>query len=522
VHGKEVEQLGGGTLAQRAQLILGELRVDPGTRTLEGPADSAVLRPQVMLVFMVLIDADGAVVTRDELAQRAWSQRFVADDSLNGAISEIRRALRKVGADGVELLTVTKTGYRLAVRSRDADSSSGAAQLGGRISGSSLGRRFLLGAIGGGALAGVSLWGLPQRREKARVEALIERGLIALRQGMPDHRLQGVDDFRQAASLAPDNARVFGLLALALKSAAEYGPSELVAPLRLEAEAAARRALAIERQQPDALTALALLEPSFGRWGEAEQRLRAILAQAPDNPFAIAGLATLLMSTGQVAACLARLDWLNARHPLSPNLQFRRVYTLWSAGRLGDADATADRALQQWPRHPAVWFARMWTFAFTGRAERAQAMLANVQTRPTMPPPVADLFALSLAALKTRKPSLSEQAITANMAAAARGPGPAVAAIMILSALGAGAQALEVARGFLLQKGAIVVRQGHTPLQPSVTDHHHRMTMMLWIPVCAHLRRQAGFAGFCDDLGLTQYWRMRGIQPDYLRQALVS
>lgn len=517
MHGREVGQLKVGDLAQRAPLRLGSLIVHPGTRTLTGPTGSAVLRPQVMLVFMALADGKGEVVTRDELTDRAWSLRFVAEDSLNGAISEIRRALRSAGADDVELITIPKTGYRFAALDHEAGAEAEADDRTPPACATLLNRRWVLGIAGASVLSGAAVWQWPRASKEREIRAHIEQGLIALRQGLPDPRSQGVEAFRQALRLEPDNAKALGLLALSLKSAAEYGPPELVAPTRVEAEATARRALSIEPGQGDALTALALLEPSFGRWSEAEQRLRAILAKAPENEFAVQGLATLLMSTGQVRACLERLDWLNARHPLSPNLQFRRVYTLWSVGRLAEADATADRALQQWPEHPAVWFARLWTFAFTGRADRAQRMLANATARPDMPAPVAGLLGLSLAALAEPNAPLKARAIAANVAAATRGPGPAISAIMVLSALGAGVQSLDVARGFLLQQGDVLVRQAHTPLQPSVTDQHHRMTMMLWIPVNATLRREPGFTELCDRLGLSAYWRGKRIVPDYLR-----
>lgn len=502
-------------------LRIGRLRVDPATRVFEGPQSAVTVRPQVMRVFLLLHDAEGAVVTRDELVEQAWAGRFVAEDSLNGAVSEVRRALRSVGAEGLEVVTVPKAGYRLQGAPGPGpsmqDPQDAAAAQGVSDASPAVPRRWMLGgaaALGLAAATGALLW----RREEARarkVDQLLTRGLMALRQGLPQFDAHGVEAFRQATALDPGNARAWGLLALSLRAAAEYGTPQQASEAGRQAELAARRALSLDARQSDALTALALLTPSFGEWLEAERRLRAVLAIDPDNIFAMSGLSRILMSTGQARACLASLDRQVALDPLSPNLQFRRVYTLWSLDRLNEADAVADRALQQWPRHPAVWFARMWTFAFTGRAPRALAMLADRVQRPEMPPPMAELFALSLKALEKPGSPLAAAAIRANLAAAARGPGPAVAAIMVLSGLGAGAQALEVARGFLLQRGEVVVRQRHTSQQPSVTDQHHRMTMMLWIPATQSLRREPGFPALCAELGLVDYWREARVRPDF-------
>lgn len=400
MHGSDRPASSTASLAHRPALRLGGVTVDPATRQLTGPGGSAVLRPQVMLVFLSLFDAQGGVVTRDELVERAWSGRFVAEDSLNGAISEIRRALRTSGAHEVEIVTVPKTGYRLQHPELAAGPAGKAA---GRAATPEFApsRRLLLGmgAAGGVSLVGLAAWRWGGGGKAGEVEQLLEEGLIALRQGLPEFDAQGVRAFRAATALEPDNARAWGLLALSLRAAAEYGTPQQASKAAQETELAARRALALDPRQSDALTALALLTPSFGQWFEAEQRLRAVLEIAPDNPFAMSGLSRILMSTGQVRTCLASLDRQVALDPLSPNLQFRRVYTLWSAGRLEEADATADRALQTWPRHPAVWFARMWTFAFTARVPRAQAMLADGDQRPPMPPPAAALLGLSLDAL---------------------------------------------------------------------------------------------------------------------------
>jgi DNA-binding winged helix-turn-helix (wHTH) protein len=516
VHGTERAGPDATKLAQRPTIEIGPLRIEPATRRIAGPAGDAFVQPRIMHLLLALVDAGGTVVARDELERHGWGDRFVAEDSLNGAIAEIRKALRTAGATGVNVVTVPKTGYRLDYP--DAPAQSGDRQ----ATGPAIDRRWFIagGAVTLAAGGGLVWRGIGGTDRAPTARMLIEQGTIALRQGLPDHDAQGVAAFRRAVALEPDSAKGWGMLALAQRAAAEYAAPDQVAPARRQAELAARRALSIDPRQSDALTALALLTPSFGQWGEAERRLRGVLAVDRANPFAVAGLGTLLMSTGQVRACLRRLDWLDARDPLSPNLQFRRVYTLWSVGRVADMDAAADRALQSWPRHPAVWFARLWTLAFTGRADRARAMLADSATRPAMPPPAAELLGLSLAALARPSAALASQAVAANITAAARGPGQAISAIMVLSRLGAAREAYDVARGFLLHGGPVMVRQRHSAAQPSVTDQHHRMTMMLWIPATEALRLEPRFRDLCDAMGMVRYWRATGTRPDFDRGSL--
>lgn len=520
MHGTDRVSTSAANLVRRPAFAIADIHADPATRHIIGPGGSVTVPPRVMHLLLVLLDAQGAVVTRDELTQAVWNGRFVAEDSLNGAIAELRRALHRVGAERIKVVTVPKSGYRIACPA-PAGPGEDTHRLTGRTEGTIPRRWFMAG--GAAAFAGlaiISAWRVT--RTPSQSERLAAHGLLALRQGLPDPEQQGVADFQRAVRLEPDNARAWGLLALSLRAAAEYSPPAQVAGRRAEAELAARRALAIDRREPHAMTALALLMPSFGNWLQQERRLRHVLGIDPQNRFAIAALATLLMSTGQVRACLERLDFLERLDPLSPDLQFRRVYTLWSSGRLADADATADRALQSWPNHPAVWFARFWTFAFTDRADRALVMLHRSPGRPPMPPQAMRLLNVSLEALSKPARASKLQAVSANKKAAEVGPGQAITAIMVLSALGEAAEAYEVARGFLVQRGPVLVNQRHTQAQPSVTDQHHRMTMMLWIPATQNLRLEPRFGEMCEDMGLVRYWREAGTRPDFRGGSLAA
>jgi hypothetical protein len=38
----------------------------------------------------------------------------------------------------------------------------------------------------------------------------------------------------------------------------------------------------------------------------------------------------------------------------------------------------------------------------------------------------------------------------------------------------------------------------------------------LFTPPCASIRADPRFKEICDGIGLTEYWRRRGVKPDYM------
>ena len=106
-------------LADKPDFTAGPLRISPARRLVEGPSGTASVEPIVMKVFLLLIDAAGSVVTRDELFANAWGGVFVGDDSLNRAIARVRKIAADSAPDLFEIETIPRTGYRLRGRIRD-------------------------------------------------------------------------------------------------------------------------------------------------------------------------------------------------------------------------------------------------------------------------------------------------------------------------------------------------------------------------------------------------------------------
>jgi DNA-binding winged helix-turn-helix (wHTH) protein/Tol biopolymer transport system component len=71
-------------------------------------------------VLTVLVHADGAVVSRDELIQQCWGGRAVSEDSINRSIAKIRQLAVFGGSKAFEIETIARVGYRLIEKNESA------------------------------------------------------------------------------------------------------------------------------------------------------------------------------------------------------------------------------------------------------------------------------------------------------------------------------------------------------------------------------------------------------------------
>jgi DNA-binding winged helix-turn-helix (wHTH) protein len=501
-------------LANSPDRLIGGARVSPAARTIAGPLREVTVEPRVMQVLLALAEAEGAVVTRARLELRCWGGPFASEDSLNRAIAALRRALRDAGAGDLAVETIPRTGYRLRLR-QDAAPAADHGEVRSPVR--ALGRRAFVAGAGAAALAaaGALGWRLTRSGADGRVDQLLAEGRDVWRLGLPGDS-RGIAALERATALAPGRADAWGLLALLERNRVEYADGAEVTEATTRCQEAARRALALDPRQGDALAALAALPPLFGDWIAARRRYTAVIRVAPDNAAALSLMSFLEMSTGRPHVSQGIIDRLLAADPLAAVQQHKHVYLLWTAGRLDEMDRAADRALELWPTHPAIWYARFWTLAFTGRAQAAAAMLAE-RGRNMAPPSFQQVLRATLAALTAPgDAALLGAAVAANRAAAVQSPPGAVAATMSLSALGAADDSLAVARGFLARRGPLIAPVRAVAGQLEVNDQRRRMTMMLWIPASARLRAHPGFSALMEEIGLARAWRVTGLGPDYL------
>lgn len=101
-------------LAKEPAFAMGDVAVEPAHRQLTtGTGRQVVIEHRVMQVLIALVQADGAIITRDELTHLCWDGRVVGDDAINRVISRLRRTAEELGGDVFRVETISKVGYRL-------------------------------------------------------------------------------------------------------------------------------------------------------------------------------------------------------------------------------------------------------------------------------------------------------------------------------------------------------------------------------------------------------------------------
>lgn len=498
-------------LTLRPDVQLGPMLVSPSRRLVEGPGGFAHLEPLIMQVFLLLLDARGKVVTRNELFDQVWGGVYVGDDSLNRTIGKIRRTGAQVAPGLFEIETIPRTGYRLTGEILE-HIGGGPAEAARAAEPSGISRRVLVGSgVAAAAIFGaVGLWWANRPRTDPRFLALMNQADEAVRNGSFENpKLIGV--YEQAVRLEPGSARAWGLLALYKSREVDHTRAENPARTLREAEEAARRALAIDAKEPNALTAMVHIRGPLD-WASRDRQFRSIVAIDRANIPALTELMTLLQAAGMNRESWSWNERILEVAPLSRPHLVMRAMKLWILGNVPASDKAFERVRALWPADQFAFGQRLGIFIYTGRPSAALAMLENA-------PAGIDVQDFSLSriaaeALQKRTPSAMEAARNACVEAARKTPWKVNSAAMILGSLGEPDLAFELTEGYLLSRGKVV--SGNQSTAAAISDWNRRMTPWLFTPPLAAMRADPRFLKLCEATGLGAYWRARGVKPDYL------
>jgi DNA-binding winged helix-turn-helix (wHTH) protein/tetratricopeptide (TPR) repeat protein len=515
-------------LAQVPPFRLGAVLVDPPRRRVSHGERAVTVEPRVMQVLVVLAEAQGAVISRDELIERCWGGRIVGENAINRVISRIRQLAAELGVESFQLETITKVGYRMVLADEAAaDTPSPWPEAGGlpaRIlqdepspaTHSWTRRGLIAGGAAAVALAAAGGWLWSSRRGYQPHPEAVEwhrRAQIAQRQGQAEQVRQAVSFFTRATEIDPLYAEAWGGLALSYRHILEGFAEGEMNSLPGLIESAGRRALALDPDNADAGVALALILPYFRNWARIENELIALGRRHPDHWFVQAQLGIVRYETGRWRDGFAHTERQLELEPYIPIPHVHRARALWSLGRLQEAEAELDASVARWPANFMLWNLKFSFLLFTGRFGSAVAFAADPQTQPdNLRPEAIEVRRVLARAIERREPAdVAASLDDLRRQSAAIASVPLTAPLFL--ALGRPDLAfLALERYFF---GGPAGELG--PVQPPPSTYERRYTAFLFMPNMAPLWREPRFAALLERAGLERYWRESRTAPDYRR-----
>jgi DNA-binding winged helix-turn-helix (wHTH) protein len=494
-------------LALRPDIQLGPMLVSPSRRQIEGPGGHVHVEPLIMQVFLLLLDAEGRVVTRTELFDQCWGGVIVGDDSLNRAIAKVRRTAAQVAPGLLEIETIPRTGYRLTgevVRLLNDGTAAGP------VVADRLDRISRRAVVGGGvsiaAAAAGGFWWF-RNREDREFQDLMERGNVALHSSDPNEKPG--EYFLKAVALRPDDPTALGTLAYIQALRGDKDRTALGPDWLRETQKTIDAALAADPGQSNARLAQIVLETPNLDMGSNEDRVRGVLRSDPTNIEAMRVLWNLLQCAGRSREALALVERSLTIEPLTSGSHYPRAQLLWIIGRTAEAERVIAKAMQFWPEHQFVRFARFIIFAFTNRPRAALAMIESPETAPqNFSSESLKLWRLTLPALDQRSPASIAAAKHAVLEATKSNPQITSQGAMVLSVLGNVDAAFEVTNAYF------AVGQSRAGAPPKSTAW--RFAPWLFTPPIANMRADPRFDTLAEEIGLKAYWEARKVRPDYL------
>lgn len=106
-------------------VFLNDARIEPRRLSIVIDEESRTVEPLAMRILMVLVEAGGNVVTREELIDAVWPDGFAGEGSLSRAIWSLRQALDDNARAPEYIETVPRVGYRLKAVVRPVDAAEG-------------------------------------------------------------------------------------------------------------------------------------------------------------------------------------------------------------------------------------------------------------------------------------------------------------------------------------------------------------------------------------------------------------
>lgn len=290
----------------------------------------------------------------------------------------------------------------------------------------------------------------------------------------------------------------FGWSALALASVPlAAAQSTEASKIREEGIAAARKSMALDRENPEGYMALAGLVP-LSRFSEREDLLTKALEVRPTEcGCERQAYGDFLASVGRMEEAADQYERARDMRPLAPFSNLRFAQALYLIGREKEADRLLAATLEMWPDATSLQLLKMKSALWTRRYDDAIAILKS----PDLPLTSSQRRALSGAfeALKSGEPALREKAADELQRLTADPRYNDKLVVGMLAALGAHKAALEGAANLVRARGLL---QAEVLFEPNLKAASNDL----------------GYAELVERLGLIRYWNGARKLPDICRE----
>jgi tetratricopeptide (TPR) repeat protein len=291
----------------------------------------------------------------------------------------------------------------------------------------------------------------------------------------------------------------FGWSALALASVPlAAASSDEAANLREDGNAAARKSMELDRQNPEGFMALAGLLP-LDHYAEREALLKKALGVRPTEcGCERQAYGDFLASVGRMEEAVDQYERAREMRPLAPFSNLRFAQALYVVGRTDEADAILENTLKLWPDATSLRLLKMKSALWTRRYDEAIELLRarDLPLTSTQRQALASAFE----ALKSPDPANRAQSVEVLERFAADPRYNDRLVVGMLAALGARGAAIRAAANLVRTRG--------------LSD-----TEVLFEPNLAAARAEPGYADLVRKLGLVTYWRSASNAPDICRDA---
>ena len=219
-----------------------------------------------------------------------------------------------------------------------------------------------------------------------------QRGLWHLGQFNADHTILAERFFEQAIELDPAFAGGYsGLAAAQLQAANTFMQRDLAETLR-SAESLARKAVALDGADAEALTSLGRVRLTQGDYQGARSAIEQAIALNPNLAIAHGTLGGSLVFSGEPEKGLVALEHgsrLDPRHPRAGVILNQIVIALYFLRDYEGAVEAARRALRSYPDHPLVY---RWLAAALGQLGRGEEARQALERAVSLSPASFDFY----------------------------------------------------------------------------------------------------------------------------------